>query len=418
MIRSMIAAVALALATLAGGCVQELVPITPEPRYDEILAGTTPVSDSAKRHLEGVYEVLEGKERFGDAVVLKYSGDILSVFSERNVAFMIMRGGVRDSGLVFTGSWRFAQSETTGRIELSIAPDDGGRELASGLGGARPAPVLRGASGGPNARSVLNTGLVLRWVRPVRRRIRGFWNIAHRGGGRNSDRHPYSENSIPMLVYAPHLGANGVEIDVRMTKDRVPVLFHDEELSTRLVQGSYLTGPITNYTLDELTAFARLRNGELIPTLADALDTIVRATDLTLVWLDVKDASSVPRVLDLAREYEGVARAQGRELEILLGIPDESILEAYLAADTTGVGAISELGLDETRRAGAEVWAPRWTLGTLDSEVDAMHAENRRAFVWTLDVPLFITTFLRDGDFDGILTNYPTLVAYHAYSQQ
>jgi glycerophosphoryl diester phosphodiesterase len=403
-------------AVAGAGCVQELLPVFPQPNYEEVLGGTSPVPDSTKRRIEGVYEVVEGKERFGDNVVLKYSGDVLSVFSERNVAFMLLRGGVRDSTILYTGTWRFAQTESTGRVEVTIPADSGGAGLLA-PGGSRPSQVyFRGLSGGPNSRADLNTELVLRYLRPVRRRIQGFWNIAHRGGGRNSDRHPHSENSIPMLQLASHLGANGVEIDIRLTKDGIPVLFHDAELTTRLVHGNYMTGPIGNYTFDELNTFARLRNGEAIPTLAEALDTIVRSTDLVLVWLDVKEGAAVPKVLELIRHYSALASSLGRTVEILHGIPDEEILAAYSAADRTGADAICELGLDETRRIDASVWAPRWTLGTLNEEVAAMHAEGRRAFVWTLDVPAFITTFLKEGDFDGILTNYPTLVAYYAYS--
>lgn len=405
----------LAFALVVAGCVEELIPVIPEPNYDVVLAGTTPVPDSARRRIEGVYEVLDGQERFGAAVVLKYSGEVLSVFSERNVAFMLLRGGVRDSTFAFTGSWRFAQSESTGRVELTIAADAGGRTLLAPTG-VHPAPVFSGVSGGPNARSVLTNTLTLRFLRPIRRRIRGFWNIAHRGGGRNSDRHPYSENSIPMLRFASQLGANGVEIDVRTTKDGIPILFHDAEFTTRLVQSSYMAGPVGNYTLDEIRSYARLRNGEQIPRLAEALDTIVRSTDLSLVWLDVKDPASVTTVLSLIRAYTQLAASLGRDLEILLGIPDEEIHDAYVAAGGTGANAICELGPEETRLIDARVWAPRWTLGTMNAEVDAMHSENRRAFVWTLDEPTFITTFLREGDFDGFLTNYPTLVAYYAYS--
>jgi glycerophosphoryl diester phosphodiesterase len=407
----------LMLALAAGGCVEELSPVFPQPDYAGFLEGTSPVPDSAKRRLEGVYIVVDGDNRFGDTVVLKYSGDMLSVFGEQNVSFMILRGGVRDSTLVFTGTWRFAQEITTGRVELTIAADDGGRALLSPSFG-QPATVLRGVVGGPNANAQLNTGLTLQWLRPVRRRITGFWNIAHRGGGRNSDRHPHSENSVPMLLYASHLGATGVEIDVRMTKDGVPVLFHDEELSTRLVHGNYATGPISNYTYQELHTYTRLRQGEEIPRLEDALDTILRATDLSLVWLDVKDPAVVPAVIALMRRYREIAAARGRPIEILHGIPDESILASFVAAGGRGEEAISELSKEETSRIDAAVWAPRWTLGTLDAEVAQMHAEGRRVFVWTLDEPTFITRFLSEGDFDGILTNYPTLVAYHAYTGQ
>lgn len=407
----------IAAALLLAGCVQELLPVFPQPNYEEFLAGTTPIPDSVKRRIEGVYEVLAGDQRFGTTVVLKYSGDILSVFSERNVAFMLLRGGVRDSGFVFTGTWRFAQSVSTGRAELSIARDSGGIALLT-PGGDQPRPVFTGLSGGPNSRAELNSELVLRYLRPVRRRIQGFWNIAHRGGGRNSDRHPYSENSIPMILFASQLGANGIEIDVRQSKDGVPILFHDAEFSTRLVYGAYMTGPVGNYTYDEMRSYARLRNGEEIPTLADALDAIVRRTDLELVWLDVKDPASVPAVLSLMRRYTDLATSLGRNVEILHGIPDAGILDAFVAAGGIGADAISELSVEETRRIDAAVWAPRWTLGTMNEEVARMHSEGRRAFVWTLDQPGFITSFLREGDFDGILTNYPTLVAYYAYSQE
>ena len=52
-----------------------------------------------------------------------------------------------------------------------------------------------------------------------------------------------------------------------------------------------------------------------------------------------------------------------------------------------------------------------------NAEVEALQAEGRRAFVWTLDVSGYIRQFVRDGRFDGILTNYPSLVAYHYYAQ-
>jgi glycerophosphoryl diester phosphodiesterase len=66
----------------------------------------------------------------------------------------------------------------------------------------------------------------------------------------------------------------------------------------------------------------------------------------------------------------------------------------------------------------AKVWAPRWTLGLLTPEVSAMHAQNRKVFCWTLDNEGFIKKYIKEGDFDGILTNYPTIVAYNHYLRQ
>ena len=47
-----------------------------------------------------------------------------------------------------------------------------------------------------------------------------------------------------------------------------------------------------------------------------------------------------------------------------------------------------------------------------------MHDEQRRAFTWTLDGAAFIAEFLRDGEFDGFLTNYPTMVAFLYYMRK
>ena len=56
-------------------------------------------------------------------------------------------------------------------------------------------------------------------------------------------------------------------------------------------------------------------------------------------------------------------------------------------------------------------------MGTQNDQVRAFQAEGRRAFTWTLDDPRFIEQYIREGVFDGILTNYPMAVAYQYYIQ-
>ena len=46
-----------------------------------------------------------------------------------------------------------------------------------------------------------------------------------------------------------------------------------------------------------------------------------------------------------------------------------------------------------------------------------MHAEGRKVLSWTLDHAGYIQEFIRYGNFDGLLTNYPSLVAYYYYVQ-
>lgn len=67
--------------------------------------------------------------------------------------------------------------------------------------------------------------------------------IAHRGASRRAP-----ENTLPAFKLAYELGADGIETDVQLTKDKVPVLIHDERLK-RTTDGY---GYIKDYTYEEL----------------------------------------------------------------------------------------------------------------------------------------------------------------------
>ncbi|MFK5915412.1 MAG: glycerophosphodiester phosphodiesterase family protein [Woeseiaceae bacterium] len=70
--------------------------------------------------------------------------------------------------------------------------------------------------------------------------------IAHRGYAA-----AYPENSLLALQAAKNVGAEYVEVDIQLSKDHVPVLFHDRDLN-RLCQQN---GAIHNYTFSELENF-------------------------------------------------------------------------------------------------------------------------------------------------------------------
>ena len=83
----------------------------------------------------------------------------------------------------------------------------------------------------------------------------------------------------------------------------------------------------------------------------------------------------------------------------------------------TEIPSLYELNIANVDKINAMVWAPRWTQGLQNDEIDRMHNENRRVFTWTLDEAKFIKTYIKDGNFDGILSNYPSIVAYEYYIQ-
>lgn len=77
-----------------------------------------------------------------------------------------------------------------------------------------------------------------------------FWEVsAHRG-----DRGTYRENSMSALIHAMDIGATSVEFDVHLTKDGVPVIYHDYKLNPADFIGILKPTLIKDLTLAELKA--------------------------------------------------------------------------------------------------------------------------------------------------------------------
>jgi len=97
-----------------------------------------------------------------------------------------------------------------------------------------------------------------------------FEIVAHRGIAID-----YPENTLPAFQKAIELGADAVEFDVRLTKDKIPVVFHYYYLDNI----TSLPGPIFNYTYQQLSGvrFVNAKNGSdalKILTLEEALESI------------------------------------------------------------------------------------------------------------------------------------------------
>ena len=148
------------------------------------------------------------------------------------------------------------------------------------------------------------------------------------------------------------------------------------------------------------------------------MNTIVYETPLRFVWLDTKFEGSLEGVRQLQQEFHQKAAAIGRQLQIVIGLPTEATLNQFKELPNfTSIPSLSELSIEQTREINARVWAPRFTLGLQNEEVAQIQSEGRKAFVWTLDEPQYVEQFITEGKFDGILSNYPSLIAYHHYAK-
>lgn len=101
-----------------------------------------------------------------------------------------------------------------------------------------------------------------------------FITYAHRGA---SEYCP--ENTMLSFMTGFYMGANGFETDVQLSKDGVPVLFHDSSLERMMGK----PGAVGDYTLEQLRAFPMEVDGHVdyICTLDEFFSSTLRVFPLT-----------------------------------------------------------------------------------------------------------------------------------------
>ncbi|BAC70307.1 glycerophosphodiester phosphodiesterase [Streptomyces avermitilis] len=209
--------------------------------------------------------------------------------------------------------------------------------------------------------------------------------VAHRG-----DPYRVRENTIDSLRSALRQGADAVEIDVRLTRDGVPVLLHDETLKRLWEQDR----PLRSLSWDEVRG---LTDGG-VPTLVDAL----AATGESRVMLDLPGAGprAVRRIVDVIREYGAEERVY-----YCAGAP---AMLAVRAADPAAEIALTWTTLAPPRPALLDAVRPRWLnyrFSLVDRELTArVHREGYLLSAWTPDTRRSMRRLL-DMGVDAITTN-------------
>lgn len=129
-----------------------------------------------------------------------------------------------------------------------------------------------------------------------------FLNVlyAHRGLHDNNTAAP--ENSLPAFRKAVEEGY-GIELDVQLTKDRVPVVFHDFTLDR--VCG--VSGRVDEYTYEELQKFPLCTSEEKIPTFDEVLKVIDGKVPLIVeLKMEGRNLEVCPAADEILRKYRGV----------------------------------------------------------------------------------------------------------------
>lgn len=132
-----------------------------------------------------------------------------------------------------------------------------------------------------------------------------FFNhmYAHRGlhGARTNEEPLLPENSYSAIKRAADLGY-GIEFDVHLTKDNVPVVFHDDTLNR--ICG--VKGCLKDYTFEELRHFRLLGTDEKIPSFEEILKAVGGRVPLIIEYKVEKNANKLCSICDrILSNYKG-----------------------------------------------------------------------------------------------------------------
>ncbi|MES5817373.1 glycerophosphodiester phosphodiesterase [Streptomyces sp. RG80] len=210
--------------------------------------------------------------------------------------------------------------------------------------------------------------------------------VAHRG-----DPYRVRENTLDSVRSALDLGADAVEIDVRLTRDGVPVLLHDHTLK-RLWEHDR---PLLSLSSDEVRGLTEGR----VPTLAETL-AVADGSRLMLDLPGTPDVKAARRVVDVVREC-------GAEDRVYYCAGARAML-AVRAADPAAEIALTWTSLAPPRRALLEAVRPRWLnyrFGLVDKALaDRVHRDGLLVSVWTPDTVRSMRRLIAAG-VDSITTN-------------
>ncbi|TXJ78450.1 glycerophosphodiester phosphodiesterase [Streptomyces lavendulae] len=210
--------------------------------------------------------------------------------------------------------------------------------------------------------------------------------VAHRG-----DPYRFRENTLDSLRSGLDRGADAVELDVRLTRDGVPVLLHDDTLK-RLWE---VNRPLSALSAEELRGLT----GGGVPTLAEAL----AATGESRVMVDLcgrVTRRTMDRILDVVRQ-------SGPGDRVYYSAGAETMLTVR-AADPAAEIALTWTTLAPPRPALLAAINPRWLnyrFSLVDHDLIAqVHRAGRLVSVWTPDTRRSLRRLMALG-VDSITTN-------------
>ncbi|MFA5021710.1 MAG: glycerophosphodiester phosphodiesterase family protein [Patescibacteria group bacterium] len=235
--------------------------------------------------------------------------------------------------------------------------------------------------------------------------------IGHRGAKAYAP-----ENTLSSFRKALELGVDMIEFDVRITKDKHPIVIHDNNLK-RLTQ---TRGRIDKLTLQQVKEL-KLVEGETIPTLGEVLEVIDGKVGLDI---EIKANNSAQIIVQTLRDYkvnfEDIMISSNLASEIRVAEQLEPAITTALVFRAGNVFSfwfimdfLAVLFLPITKyyiswlvkRANASYLCINYHFLN-KKKVELFKRKGIRICAWTVD-DIKKIDYLKGLGIDGIITNYP-----------
>jgi len=372
---------------------------------------------TAMKPMEAIYDLASGSNQLGDHFVCKVSKYRVSFFGNGGI-FMILKYGLEqnDSSLKFSGFYRYSKDARQGLVNFSLPKADA---LAFLKTGDISNLVLNGNIENGNG---TQTAIGLKFSRHfTSAAVNTPFEIYAHHGVQTVANPPFAENSMLGVLNDEDYGVNGLEFDVRLTRDSIPITMHDGYINIRLTEKSPISGDLVQFSFKFLEQYIVLIDGQKIPSLEECLRNFIDSTTMTYFWMDIKGNDGVFQALQpIILKAQAHAKEVGRNVVIYADLPSTTVISEFQSypayrADTS-LKTMCELTFQDVIDNGCTRWGPRYSRGLLLSDVATAHSMGIKVISWTLNNEELIANYMQNGQFDGFISDYPCFVVYDYYT--
>lgn len=248
--------------------------------------------------------------------------------------------------------------------------------------------------------------------------------------GHRGSRGTHPENCLPAFQEALAAGADYIELDIQLSADEVPIVFHDPCITSKLCRdasGKIVDGilPLRAMTAAEITAFdcgnvaqkkfpgQQLAPGTHISTLEETLAWCAKSSPRLGVNIEMKVEATHPELIPdtdlftdktmaLVEKYGLLSRTQFQSFDF------RPLRYARKRFPSLRIACLFEDEADfaaEAAAIGANAVGPDFKLLTKD-RIAACHSRGLKVIPWTVNEPADWERLVAMG-VDGLITDYP-----------